>query len=426
MKTKVALLFAAIVAAGVAIFIAKRPPAPEVDTGSLQPAAAQLVQEHLQRVRESPSSGAAWGELGALLRSYELREPALRCLKEAERLEPKEARWPYLTGLMLANESPSAAIEKLRRAVALSNHPAMRLRLGKTLAEDGQLEAAAQVLQAGSNHAPTRLALAHVAVQRGDSQKAEELARGCTQDPRTARGAWTLLATIFQRGGSSEAASQASQRAAQAPPDAKDSDPFEAEVMAARGDPRWLSDRAQQLLRSGNSAEARSIIARLTNHHPSFAETWLVLGRLQLIEKQPAAAEQSIRRHLALDSQSLNGVFQLGRALQEQQKFAEAAEVFRRTTAMKPDFGPGWFNLAFCLARSGRKADAIEPFRQAIRHSPEYVDSYVLLADLQAQAGDADAALDLLNQADALRPGDPRVRALKRRIESGAANKDLK
>jgi tetratricopeptide (TPR) repeat protein len=412
-----------IVALGI---VCTRKPSLYIDTTKLEPTAARLVQEHWKRVMDAPDSGKAWGELGALLKSYELREPALRCLKEAERLEPREGRWPYLVGLILATEEPRVAIEKFRRAVELSSHPAMRLRLGKILAEDGQLEAAERVLEGGMKHAPTRLALAHVAQQRGNLQKAEEHARACTQDGRTARGAWTLLAVIYQRAGKPEAADEAAQRAAQSPPELREADPFEAEALEIRRDPRWLSDMAQQYLRAGQLADARSVIAQLTNAHPNFAETWLVLGRLQLIEKRPAEAEQSFRRHLILDPESLNGTFQLGRALQEQQKFAGAAEVFKRTTNIKPDFGPGWFNLAVCLAKSGRKNEAKEPFRQAIRHNPEYLDSYILLADLHAQAGDADAALDLLNQADALRPGDLRVRGMKRRIESGAANKDLK
>lgn len=416
MRIRIALLLLLIAAAGI---VCTRKPSLNIDAAKLEPTAAQLVQDHWKRVLEAPESGEAWGELGALLKSYELRDSALKCLKEAERLESQEGRWPYLIGLILATEEPRAAIEKVRRALELSGHPAMRLRLGKMLAEDGQLEAAERVLESGMRHAPTRLALAHVVHQRGDLQKAEEHARACTQDGRTAHGAWTLLAVICQRTGRPEAAKEAGQRAEQAPPEPKETDPFEAEVMATRSDPRWLSDTAQQYLRAGQFTAARSVIAQLTNAHPHFAESWLVLGRLQLMEKRPVEAERSIRRHLSLEPESLNGTFQLARTLQEQGKFAEAAEVFERTTKMKPDFGPGWFNLAVCLAKSGRKTDAMGPFRQAIRHNPEYLDSYILLADLHAQAGDADTALDLLNQADALRPGDARVRSMKRRIQTG-------
>ena len=429
MKLKLAILVTLIVVV-VMTWIALEKRAPriniKVDTSTLKARDARLVEAQLATVRNSPRSAAAWGQLGALLKSYEFRDEALQCLTRAERLDPREARWPYLIGLMLATEAPDTAIAKLQRATELSSHPAVRLRLGKMLIEAGQLKAARRVLDEGVAHPPTRLMLAHVVRQLGEVEQAEKLARACTQDARTARAAWGLLAAMYLGAGKSEEAAESNQRAAQSPLLPEEGDPFEAETMAVRREARWLSDRAQEHLRAGRPEEARSLIAELAREHPDFAETWLLLGRTQLIEKQAVQAEETLRRHLTLEPDSIQGTFQLGRALQEQGKLAEATEVFGRTTKLKPDYGPAWFNLAICQAKLGRTADAIEASARAVRHNPEHVEGYLLLADLRAQAGDADAALDLLNQADALRPNDPRVRNLKRRIESGAANKDLK
>lgn len=415
------------VAVAVGVYRFSQPKIPKISVAQLDASAAKMIQQHVQAVRNNPRSGAAWGELGAILKSYEFRDEALYCLRQAERLDTQQPRWPYLIGATLLDDSRVAAIARIRRAVELAGaeRPELRIRLARVLAESGELAEAQSALEEGLRiappHFPTRLALAYIVQQRGDWAKAEEYARTCTQDARTARAAWRLLALCQQRAGNAEAAAEAERQAAQAPHEMKDVEPFEAEVMIARGEPRWMSDRAQDLLRSGQLAAASALIEQLLRRHPEFSETWLLLGRMQLLQKHPAEAEASFRRHLAMEPQSLHGTFQLGRALQEQQKFVEAAEVFERTAKLKADFGPAWFNLAGCLVKLGRKAEAREPLRQAIRHNPEYIDSYIVLADLYAQAGEVDPALDLLNEAAAVNPNDPRVRNLKRRIESGGA-----
>jgi tetratricopeptide (TPR) repeat protein len=417
------------VAVAVAVYRFSRPKIPEIPIAQLDAAASKVIEQHVQAVRDNPRSGAAWGELGAILKSYEFRNEALYCLGQAERLDPQQPRWPYLIGATLLDDSRAEAIAKIRKAVELAGaeKPELRIRLAKLLAESGELAEAQSTLEEGLRiappHFPTHLALAHVVRQRGDWAKAEEYARTCTQDARTARAAWRLVALGQQRAGNSEGVAEAERQAAQAPPEMKDVEPFEAEVMIARGDPRWMSDRAQELIRSGQVAAANALIEQLLKTHPEFSESWLLLGRMQLLQKHPAEAEASFRRHLAMEPQSLNGTFQLGRALQDQQKLSEATEVFERATKLKEDFGPAWFNLGVCLVRLGRKAEARQPLRQAIRHNPEYIDSYIVLADLYAQAGEADPALDLLNEAAAVNPNDPRVRNMKRRIEAGAVQK---
>jgi tetratricopeptide (TPR) repeat protein len=401
---------------------------PQIPINQVDSTALKVIQQHERAVRDAPRSGSAWGELGALLRSYEFHDQALYCLRRAEQLDAREARWPYLIGAMLLDESRTDGIFEMRKAVQKGGQerPELRIQLAKVLAEGGGLEEAQRTLEEGlrilPNHAPTRLMLAHIFQQRGDWQKVEEHARACTQDRQTARAAWKLLSLSYQHAGNSEAA-EADRQAALAPSEAKDPEPYEAEVMLARGDPRWLSDHAQEFMRSGQITEAVALIDRLLKTHPEFPETWLLLGRMQLLQKRPVEAEKSFRRHLALDPQSLNGTFQLGRALQEQQKFSEAAAGFAHATELKPDFGPAWFNLGACLAKLGRKAEAREPLRQAIRHNPEHIDSYIFLADLYAQAGEQDAALDLLNEATAVNANDPRIRSLKRRIETGSTQR---
>ena len=420
-------IVAAFVAGGAMLLAIQQrsnlPAPPVISTSLLDPAAARLIEQHLNAVRSAPKSGVAWGKLGATLKSFEYREEARRCLETAERLNPNEPRWPYLHGALLAVDAPPAAIAKWRRAVALcgSEPDAPRLRLAKLLAETGPPADARRELEAllrdQPDHAPALLALAHLAQLRGETAEAISLASRCTNDRRATRAAWTLLATLHQRSGDTNAARSASAKAASLPPDAPASDPFEAETLVPRDDPRDLSDRAQRWLMSGQLAEAAPLVNRLVRDHPRFAEGWLLLGRLQNLRKEFAGAERSLRRHLELDAQSINGFFQLGMALMGQNRPAEAVPLFERATRLKPDFGAAFFNLGMALARSDRKREAVPAFRSAIRQNPERIDSYILLADLHLQLGETAEAAELARQAEALDASDRRLATLREKIQ---------
>ncbi len=424
------LLVAVLLAGTASLCLWLRPRGPEVPalpriaTAQLNPASARVLEQHLSAVRRAPRSGAAWGKLGGILKSFEFRPEARRCLAIAERLDPNEPRWPYWQALLLETDSPARAIDLLRRAVALSGTEpdAPRMRLAKMLAEAGRWDEAARALaplvDGQPVHPPAVLALARLAQARGDLTKAVSLANRCTNDAHTARAAWSFLSLLHRRLGDANASQNASQAAESLPADVPVADPFEMELIALRGDPHDLSDRAQRLLQSGRLAESAPILAQLVREQPQFAEGWLLLGRWQLLSEQPVAAEQSIRRHLQLDPQSTQGLFQLGMALLAQQRSAEAADAFASATRLKPDFGPAFFNLGWALARAKRPREAVAPLREAIRHNPERIDSYLLLAELYRQFDQNAQALELLTQAQALNPADRRVRALREKFGS--------
>lgn len=311
----------------------------------------------------------------------------------------------------------------LRRAVELcGNEPeAPRLRLARLLAEQGQWADAQrelrELLRAKPENPSALLTLALVAQARGELTNAVALAGRCTTHAYTARAAWTLLGSLHQRLGDTNAAWFASRKAATVAPDVPAPDPFEAEFRQLRTDARSLSDQAQQFLLARRTADAAPLIERLVENYPQFAETWLLRGRLQYLDKRPVQAEQSLRRHLELDPQSLNGHFQLGMSLLAQQRYLEAAAAFETAIQLKADFGPAFFNLGFARAKAGQKQAAVQPFREAMRHNPEYLDSYILLADLYLQIGQKRDAIELERQARALRPDDPRLPVLRERLD---------
>jgi tetratricopeptide (TPR) repeat protein len=397
----------------------KTPQVPVLDTSKLDAMARHTLDQQITEVKAHPKSGSAWGQFGTMLRAFDFPAQAQTCFAKAEELDPKNPRWPYFQSLLLTSESPDRAIDNLRRAVRLcGNEPEMpRFRLSKLLAEQGRWDEAEielrQLLTAKPEFAPATLLLARRLQAQGKNSEAIALARGCTEDRRTARSAWSLLAILYARAGDATAASDATQHAASLPEDAPPVDRFEREATLLRRNPRELAIGTHDLLAAGRLDEAASNIDQITKEHPEFAEGWLLLGRLQILRNQAPAAEQSLRHFLQMEPRSTQGLFQFGTVLLQQNRFPEAAEIFLKAAEIQPDFGPAHFNRGFALARAGQLREAVPSFQQAIRHNPEHIESYLLLADLHRQLGEREQGLAVLSSGLAINPSDRRLQQLR-------------
>ena len=414
------LLALAVAAAGVWFWIEGRTArVPDIGLANLDAGVARLIQKHLDEVRARPRSAGAWGNLGLVLRAYDFVAPSRQCLAEAERLDSRNPRWPYFRSLLLNTEQPVEALTHLRRTVQLcGNDPEMpRLRLATILAEDGKWEESEreiqELLRAKPDFTPGWLLRARRAQAQGNIAEGINLARRCIEDPRTARAAVVLLAALYARQGETNSASQLSRRIPSLPSDEPVADTYQAEAARLRQDPRILTEQTHPLLAAGRLKEAEANIQQLIRRHSDYAETWLLVGRFQLLTKDLNSAEQSLRRHLQLDPQSSQGWFQLGLVQLAQERFPEAAQTFLKATELKPDFGPAFYNRGFALARSGDLRGAMPLFREAIRHNPERIDSYLMLAEVYLRLGDRTEALKLLHQAEALNPSHPGLRKLR-------------
>src|SRR5437762_728489 len=96
--TAVILVGALIAALGVWWSRRANPPVPPmVDLTGVDPAVCRAVEAARTAVLQSPKSADAWGKLGMVLMCHGLPvEASKACLVQAERLDPRQPRWPYL------------------------------------------------------------------------------------------------------------------------------------------------------------------------------------------------------------------------------------------------------------------------------------------------------------------------------------------
>ncbi len=416
------LSMACLIAA--AVFVTRREPSPQlpaIETPGFEPAIVDQIQTALSEVRARPRSDPAWGKLGLILQAHELFDEARLSFGHAERLAPREARWACFHGLLLARKSPGDAIGKLSHAADLKGDRAgaIRLHLAQILLEAGRIDEAEshfkKLTQVRIEQAPVLLGLAHIARSRGQLPEARLLLQPLLKSPFAAKRAQTMLAAIERQVGNAEPAIAAVRAAAALPSDQPWPDPFAAEAAQYRIGRRAWSDLGQQLLEQNRFEEAEPIASQLTKNYPEAPEGWLLFGRLRFVRNDCAGAEQALRRHLQLASNSVNGHFQLGITLLCLEKYPESVVALQKAIELKPDFGEAHFNHGFALARSGRGGDAIAALRKAVRYNPDFVDSYIILADLLIQTGEKPEARQLLQRALQLNPADERVKALQER-----------
>src|SRR4051812_4906342 len=239
-KPRISVFIAALIVC-VAVFIVLKKgktasaDIPKISVANL-PANRKAIIEKARHELESEESADTWGQYGRVLRAFDFNTQALQCFKTAHSLDPKNPRWPYFISRILRADDPAESLRWLKQTVELTgNKPeAPRYYLAKTLAETGRIDEAEanakNLLQADADFVPARLLLAQTALSRGDTNAAATNVVLCLEDPRTARSAWALLATLQQRQNDMAAAQEASRRSTAATADLPIADQFEAEV----------------------------------------------------------------------------------------------------------------------------------------------------------------------------------------------------
>jgi tetratricopeptide (TPR) repeat protein len=365
------------------------PPLP--DLAAVDPEVAEAVQEARRLVIQKPSAASAWGRLGMVLRAHDFGPEANRCFQEAERLDPREARWPYVQGLTLVLTEPEEGIRCLERAVERCGDSLSvpQLRLAEALLEQGRLDEAQshleQVLRREPENCRARLGLGRLAILRENWQAGLDQLEACLADEHARKLAYTLRAEAWARLGQPDRARTEQQRAAELPADQRWPDPFAEEVLALQ---RGLGARliqADALARASRWAEATGLLKQTLTKYPQSIPAWLRLGEAWRQQGQLDQAEEALQRAVQADPEAAEAWFRLG-CVQALGRPREAADSFRRAIRLKPDHALAHFNLAHRLKELGDPAGAAEEFRAVLRCRPDYAPAQAALTAMEKEA----------------------------------------
>jgi tetratricopeptide (TPR) repeat protein len=400
----------------------------EGDRGMLQ-----AIEEASQEVRRHPRSGQSWGTLGMVLTNYHHDAAALTCFGHAERFDPKNPTWPYLS----ASQSTRLGdvrhtFSSLRKALSLARTPeersAILFKLATVLAQEGDAEEAEQYVQQLRNLDPDdpRVPFAEglLAATQNDQAKARERLGKLADHPQFRKRVNTLLSTLTE--GDQDLALKYQQTADKLPPDEPLSDPFEREVARhVVWQKKPLADFLQ-LQQQGRHEDALELLRQQVREAPD-AENCFTLGFTLCRTDRFEEAAGHLRKSLTFDPKTPRAHLFLGVALLGQAEQLERNEGRSRTSTklaqdavaaedeaikLQRNLADAHLMRGRALKQLGRTDDALEAFREAVRCQPETAEMHQCLGETLAESGQLSEGLQCLETAARLaRPEDPRPKA---------------
>ena len=185
----------------------------------------------------------------------------------------------------------------------------------------------------------------------------------------------------------------------------------EAEVEAERQAVRALEE-GDCCKKAGNFDGAEKAYRRALEAKENYVEPIVVLGSLLMEAGRPQEAVEVIERLVQLDEQSFQAHNYLGLAQYQAQDWEGARQSFARALEAHPEYVETLVNLSV-LEWGQENADrALDYLEQAAALEPGNRDVIVNTGLIQVQAGNAGAALELFRQYVQAHPGDVEVMGL--------------
>ncbi len=403
------------------------PAPPPVDLAGVDPAVAAAVEAGRAKVRQAPQSADAWGRLGMLLVAHDFRAAALACFAEAERLDPREPRWPHYQGVGLYLGEPEAAVPKLRRAAELCDDKpaAPRLLLADVLVGLGRFDEGAaeyrRLLARAPRNGPAHLGLARVAFAQDRPRESLAELDKATADRFCRKAAHTLRAQVQQRLGNAKEAAAELRRAAELPEAPGWPDPFVEEIEALQIGEHAALKRAARLLNQGRVGQGVGLLRQTVREYPESYGAWLMLGQGLLKGQNYADAERALRQAVRLAPEPVDAYYYLGAALLDRGDPRAGADCFREAVKLKPDHALAYYELGRCLVRLKDRAAAVGAFGDAVRCKPDLADAHAELGELLLQGGRRAEAAEHLRQALDLNPALAKARQLLGQAAGGTS-----
>lgn len=393
------------------------------------------IEADRQRVLAEPRSAAAWGDLGCVLLAHEFKQEAADCFAVAARLDPKDARWPYLGGRAFRLTDPQRTRPLFEQAVAIcGNQPAApRLALAELLLEIFDLDAAeAQInayLATDRGNPRARLAQARLANLRGQTsecvQQLRELGRFSEQVPEL-RGRMKplllMLSECYRRLGQVDEAEKM-RLLADRNSDPVWPDPFYKSVTERRTGLKQQMTEALALFDRKKYDESIALLEQTMGDYPDSIWAKILMGRALIRTGAPDSpnadrderlrrGEQVLREAWKQDPNSVESIFRLAVAVEYLGRLDESMELYGKAIEIKPDFTMAYHNLAFCHEKKGDVDAAIRSMRTAVEVQPDFLEGLRALGNWLIQQGQYAEAEKYLSSAAKLSPEDATIRML--------------
>jgi len=203
--------------------------------------------------------------------------------------------------------------------------------------------------------------------QKGDFAEAENLLKECLSENPESITPYLWLCALYQSQGREDDLHSVALRALDRFP----------------GEKRFYLTVGTHAGRAGQCDEAAEVLsAGFTRWpldsalHDNLVQALLCRGMNSLDEGDNESAASDLKRVLELDSDNLEALLNLGRALHNLQRSGEALQAFDRVFQLSPETPQIRFHRAAALSAVGRFDEAIESLNEEVRSQPDHAPSY--------------------------------------------------
>ena len=395
----------------------------------------ELVRNEVDELLRNPAAdpadlGLAYGKLGMWHQVYVFPEVAVICYRNAERLAPKDVRWPYYLGMLFLNSSVDDARAAFERALALvPNDAAILIHLGETELAAGAVEKADAHFRAALAVEPSNpgalAGLGSTAVSRKDYAEAvTHLERVLAMQPNASK-LHQLLGLAYRGLGDtrraqehlSQVASDINNQVPLAWPDARmealdgmaDSArihtrrakaalkrgdretagrAFELAMQARPDDAGLRSAYARFLLDGGQTSEAVIHAGRAAKAKPTDPTVRALYGRALSESGDLDAAESELREAIRLDARLHEAWTRLAGVETKRQRHEEALKALEEAVRLDPTTLRTRAQRAVALLRLGRYEEARKRIDEDLALDAQYRPLRLLLARVLAASPD--------------------------------------
>jgi tetratricopeptide (TPR) repeat protein len=353
-------------------------------------------------VKGHPEMTAAYFTLGNIYANEHRNREAADEYGEVTRRNPKDmlalaAQVRALIDASAYNEALAPAREYVRR---MSSDPSSHIMLGTIYQQLGEYDKSLPELEAGAAKAPegfeARYQLGLVLARTGKPTEAlPHLQKAVALKPDDRAAKYQLVAVMRSLGQTQEAAQLAGELRSEQGKESVSSQ------LAAEG------TKANDLMQSGNAAEAAQLYRHMLEEDPKSAQTAYNLALALEAMKDSKGAEDTLRKAIEIDPKLGKIPAELGRLelakgdLQSSQQWLESA------LKIDPGLVEARGNLAMIYAKKEDLVSAERLLRQATEDNPKFKEGHLNLGLVLAQQNRKAEADRELDNALALQPNDP-------------------
>ncbi len=372
-------------------------PIPNPDLTGLEPAvreqieAAQEVFPQLLESSAQQDKAESYGTLGQLYHSYQMIDAARVCYGNAQKLNPRDFRWPYYQARILHDAGYfSRAKELYSQALSIQplNIPAM-VHLAKTVFEEGDLDGSRatfeKVLELQPDTGAATFGMAQIALSVQNYQAAAHFLERTLELVPDASAVHYPLALAYQQLGRQEEAKK--HLALRGPVGVGVLDPLMDQLR------QFQKGEIVHLLRGRRALQAGDLEAALSSFTQAVeASPQSVRARNNLASALAALKryEEAIRQYelvLQVAPEDMTALFNLGSLTLHQERFNEAAGYLEKVVRASPRDSEAFALLGRALRGVGRTDQAMIAFNRTLSLDPANESARLNKADLLASLG---------------------------------------